>query len=91
VDEGRGKLLRDLREPILDERQRAVLAGREHMAVRSLRQILVELVFEHVMQMAESLLLGQNGDVILAGVGDQLRGLGGVSELPGGAASGWSG
>ena len=76
VDEGRGKLLRDLREPILDERECAVLAGREHMAVRSLRQILVELVFEHVVQMAEGLLLGHDGDVILARVGHQLRGLG---------------
>ena len=59
VDEGRGKLLRDLREPILDERQRAVLAGGEHIAVRSFRQILVELVLEHMMQMAEGLLLGE--------------------------------
>ena len=29
-----------------------------------------------MMQMAEGLLLGDDGDVILAGVGDQLRGLG---------------
>ncbi len=75
VDEGRRKLLRDLREPVLDERERAFLAGRQHMAVRSFGQILVELVFEHVMQMAEGFLLGHDGDVILAGVGDQFRGL----------------
>ena len=77
VDEWRGKLLRDLGEPILDERERAVLARGEHMAVRSFCQILIELVFEHVMQMAEGLLLRHNGDVILAGVGYKFRGLGG--------------
>ena len=53
------------------------------MAVRSLRQILVELVFEHVMQMAEGFLLGDDGDVILAGVGHQLRGLGGRKRAAG--------
>ena len=51
------------------------LTGREHIAVRSLRQILVKLVFEHVVQMAEGLLLGHDGDVILARVGDQFRDL----------------
>ena len=46
------------------------------MAMRSLRQILVELVFEHVVQMAEGLLLGHHSDVILASVGDQICDLG---------------
>ncbi len=75
MDEGRGKLLRNLREPILDKRQRAALAGREHVAVRSLSLVLVELELEHVMQMAEGLLLRHDGDVILAGVGDEFRNL----------------
>ena len=44
--------------------------------MRSFRDILVELPLEHVMQMAERLLLRNDGDVILAGVGDQFRGFG---------------
>ena len=46
------------------------------MAVRRLGDVLVELVLEHMVQMAEGLLLGDDGDVILAGVGDQFRGFG---------------
>jgi len=53
------------------------------MAVRSLRKILVEFVLEHVMQMAEGFLLRQNGDVILAGEGHKVRGLGGRKRAAG--------
>jgi len=58
VNEGRGKLLSDLGKPVLDQGQRARLAGSQYMAMRRLRHIFIEVVFEHVVQMAEGLLLG---------------------------------
>ena len=91
VDEGRRKLLRDLREPVLDERQRAGLAGREHMTVGGFSHVLVEVVLEHVVQMAEGFLLGQDGDVILAGVGDQFLDFGRGQGAAGRRGQGLSG
>ncbi len=75
VDKGRRKLVRDVCEPILDQGQRVFLARREHVAVRSLSLILVELPTQHMMQMTEGLLIGHDGDVILASVGNELRNL----------------
>ena len=71
MDERRGKFLSDLREPVFDERQSAGLTGREYVAVRSFSEVLVKLPFEYMVQMAEGLLLRNDGDVILAGVGDE--------------------
>ena len=71
VEEGRGKLLGDLGKPILDQRQRAGLAGRQHLAVRSFGHILVKVVLQHLMQMPEGLLLRHHRDVNLAGITNQ--------------------
>ena len=73
MNERRGKLLGDLREPVFDERQSARLSGSQDITVRGLGEVLIELLFEHVVQMAEGFLFGNDGDVILAGVGDQFR------------------
>src|SRR5581483_2246413 len=73
VNEWRWKLLRDLCEPILDQRQRTGLSWRKHVTAWSLRHVLIELVLQHMMQMAEGLLLRHDGDVILMGISDQLR------------------
>src|SRR4051812_34344772 len=71
VHPGRRELLRDLREPLLDEGKRAGLDGREDLAVRRFGELRILLVLEHVMEMAEGLLLRHDGDVILRGVVDE--------------------
>ena len=49
----------------------------EHVTVGRLGEIGVDFVLQKLMNMSEGLLLGQEGDVVLAGVVDQLFDLGG--------------
>ena len=71
VQERAGVLCRKLGELLFDEREGAGLAGREDRAVRRLGQRLDLLPQELVVQMAEGLLLGHDGDVVEARVGDE--------------------
>ena len=68
---GRGELLADLVEPLLDERERTGLDRREHLAMRRLGERRVLLVLEDVVEMAEGFLLRHDGDVILRSVVDK--------------------
>ena len=52
------------------------LAGGEDLAVRRLGERRVLLPVQQVVEMAEGLLLGNDGDVVFRGVGDQLARLG---------------
>ena len=52
------------------------LAGGEDVAVRGFGELGVLLPVEEVVEVAEGFLLGDDGDVVLGGVGDQLAGLG---------------
>ena len=52
------------------------LAGGEDVAVRGLGERGVLLPVEEIVEVAEGLLLGDDGDVVLGGVGDELAGLG---------------
>ena len=70
---GDGNSCGDLREPILDQWQRTGLARRQHMPVRRLGVVGIEIVFEHMVQMAKGLLLRHDGDVILARIGHEFR------------------
>jgi len=58
------------------------------VAVRRLGEIGVDFVLQKLMNMPEGLLLGQQRDIVLAGIVDQLLDLGGVSAAASfGAAS----
>ena len=71
VEEGAGILGGELRELLLDEGDGAGLAGREHGAVGRLGERLVLLPRQRVVQVPEGFLLGHDGDVVGARVGDQ--------------------
>ena len=77
VNEGRRELLGDLRKPVFDEGQRARLAGSQHVTMWRFGDILVKVVLQNMVKMAECLLLGHHRDVILAGVADQFFYIGG--------------
>ena len=64
VQERAGVLGGELGELLLDEGERAGLAGREDGAVGGLGEGLVLLPGEDVVEMAEGLLLGDDGDVV---------------------------
>ena len=69
---GSGKDLGQLAEPACDQRQRGRVARRQHRAVRCLAQRRELLELEQMVQVPEGFLLGDDGDVVLRGVGHQL-------------------
>ncbi len=77
VEEGAGVLGGELGEHAGGEGEGAGLVGGEDLAVRGLGEGLVLLPGEVVVEVAEGLLLGDDGDVEGAGVGDQRGGVGG--------------
>ena len=72
VEEGAGVVLRELGEPLLDERDGAGRGGGEDGAVRGFGDGLVLLPNQRVAEVAEGFLLGHDGDVELGGVGGKL-------------------
>jgi hypothetical protein len=77
VKEGRRELLRDVVNQSLMSGSEPGWPGASTWPCGVSASHLVEIVFEHMMQMAEGFLLGHDGDVILARVGDELRDVGG--------------
>src|SRR5580704_6197314 len=63
VQKRAGEIFSDLGEPAVDQRLRTSLAGRDHMAVRRLREVGVLLILEDVVKMSERLLLRDDHDV----------------------------
>ena len=57
VKQRAGKQRHKLRIKVFDQLVRFFIDRREHVAVRRFGQVVVDFVFEHVMQMAERLLL----------------------------------
>ncbi len=68
---GAGVFGGELGELLLDEGEGAGLAGREDGAVRCFREGLVLLPEQGVVEVAEGFLLGHDGDVVGASVGDE--------------------
>ena len=56
----------------LDELERAGLAGCEDVAVRCFAEVEIFVVGEHAVEVPEGFLLGNDGDVILLRVADEL-------------------
>ncbi len=83
VEEGAGVLGGELGEHAGREGEGAGLVGGEDLAVRGLGEGLVLLPREVVVKVAEGLLLGDDGDVVGAGVGDQCGGVGGGESAAG--------
>ena len=77
VQKRAGVVLGELSKPLLDQRERAGLAGREHGAVGGLGQRLVLLPNQGVTQVAEGFLLRHHRDVVARRERGQLACLGG--------------
>jgi len=77
VDPGAGKDFCEFGEPGSDERLRGWIVRGEHCAMRRFAQCGVLLELENLVQMAEGLLLRNDGDVVFCRVGDQFAPLGG--------------
>ena len=65
------KHLRQFAEPSRNLRHSSRVARRQHRSMRRFAQRRILLEFENVVQVAERLLLGNHGDVILRGIRNQ--------------------
>ena len=82
VEEGRGVQVGQLGELVLDDLERAGLAGREHGAMGGFGLPLVLLPDQRVAKVPEGFLLRNDRDVVLLRVGHQLTGVGGGQASP---------
>ena len=72
VKERAGKQGNDLAVNLADEIVAFGIGGGEYVAVGRLGEIGIDFILQKLMKVPEGLLLGQDGDVVLAGVLDQL-------------------
>jgi hypothetical protein len=77
VEERTGKQRNDLAVNLANEIVGFGIGGREHVSVRRFGEVGIDFVLQKLMKMSEGLLLGQEGDVVLAGVVDKFLDFGG--------------